>query len=68
MRYLPVNATGMENTHICRHFANLALTPYVVTPYLNRLSGTFKMRGHNIRFIAELTKIIPNCHQILPLI
>ena len=22
-RYLPVNATGMENTHICRHFANL---------------------------------------------
>ena len=26
-RYLPVNATGMENTHICRHFANLAENP-----------------------------------------
>ena len=22
-RYLPVNATSMENTHVCRHFANL---------------------------------------------
>ena len=22
--YLPVNTTGMENTHICWHFANLA--------------------------------------------
>ena len=26
------------------------------------------MRGHNICFYAELTKIIPNYHQILPLI
>ena len=25
-RYLPVNAIGMENTHICRHFANLDQT------------------------------------------
>ena len=24
--------------------------------------------GHNIRFNAELTQIIPNYHQILPLI
>ena len=22
-QYLPVNIPGMENTHICRHFANL---------------------------------------------
>ena len=22
--YLPVNTAGMENTHICQHFANLA--------------------------------------------
>ena len=42
--------------------------PYVVTPHLNRLVKTVQMRGHNIRFYAELTKIIPNYHQILPLI
>ena len=26
-----------------------------------------RMRGHNVCFYAELTKIIPNYHQILPL-
>ena len=41
---------------------------YVVTPHLNRLIETVQMRGHNIWFHAELTKIIPNYHQILPLI
>ena len=39
---------------------------YDVTPHLNRLGETFQMRGHNIYFYAELTKIIPNYHQILP--
>ena len=41
---------------------------YVVTPYLNRLIETVQMRGHNIHFYAVLTKIIPNYHQILPLV
>ena len=41
---------------------------YVVTPHLNRLIETVQMRGHNICFDAELTKIIFNYHQILPLI
>ena len=42
--------------------------PHVVTPHLNRLIETVQMRGHNICFNAELTKIISNYHQILPLI
>ena len=42
--------------------------PYVVTPHLNRLVKTVQMRGHIICFYAELIKIIPNYHQILPLI
>ena len=48
-------------------FLIFSLKPYVVTPYLNRIE-TVQMRGHNIRFYAELTNIISNYHQILPLI
>ena len=40
----------------------------VVTPHMNCLVETVQMRGHNICFNAELTKIIPNYYQILPLI
>ena len=36
-----------------------------MTPYLNHLIETVQIRGHNICFYAELTKIIPNYHQIL---
>ena len=39
-----------------------------VTPHLNGLVEMAQMRIHNICFYAELTKIIPNYHQILPLI
>ena len=35
-----------------------------MTPHLNCLKK-IQMRGHNIWFYAELTKIIPNHHQIL---
>ena len=49
-------------------FSYFSPKPYVVTPHLNRLDKTVQMRGHNICFYAELTKIIPNYHQILPLI
>ena len=42
------------------------MKPYVVTPHLKRLVKTVQMRGHNICLNAELTKIIPNYHQILP--
>ena len=50
------------------NFSYFSSKPYVVTPHLNRLDETVQMRGHNICFYAELTKIIPNYHQILPLI
>ena len=46
----------------------ILLKPYVVTPHLNRLIETVQMMGHNICFYTELTKIISNYHQILPLI
>ena len=50
------------------NFSYFSLKPYVMTPHLNPLKETVQMRGHNIHFYAELTKIIPICHQILPLI
>ena len=50
------------------NFSYLSSKPYDVTPHLNRLVETVQMRGHNICFYAELTKTIPNYHQILPLI
>ena len=50
------------------NFSYFSLKPYVVTPHLNRLDEAVQMRGHNICFYAELTKIIPNYHQTLPLI
>ena len=59
------------------NFSYFSSKPYVVTPHLNRLIETVQMRGHveavqmrghNIWFCAELTNIIPNYHQILPLI
>ena len=34
-----------------------------MTPHLNRLAETIQMRGHNLLFYAEITKIIPNYHQ-----
>ena len=45
-----------------------SLKPYVVTTHLNRPVETVQMRGHNIYFYAELTKIVPSYHQILLLI
>ena len=48
-------------------FSYFSSKPYVVTPHLNGLDETVQMRGHNICFYAELTKIIPSYHQILPL-
>ena len=36
-----------------------------MTPHLSRLDETVQMRGHNRWFYAELSKIIPNYHQIL---
>ena len=50
------------------NFSYFSLKPYVVTRHLNRLNETVQMRGHNLRFYAELTNIIPSYHQILPLI
>ena len=50
------------------NFSYFSMKPYVVTPHLNRLKETVQIRGHNICFGAELTKIIPDYCQILPLI
>ena len=41
---------------------------FTVTPHLNRRVETVQIRGHNIWFYAELTKIIPNYHQKHPLV
>ena len=50
------------------NFSYFSSEPYVVTPHLNRLVEMVQMWTHNICFYVELTKIIPNFHQILPLI
>ena len=50
------------------NFSYISSKPYVVTPHLNRLIETVQMKCHNICLYAELTKIIPNYHKILPLI
>ena len=49
-------------------FSYFSSIPYVVTPHLDHFTKTVQMRGSNIRLYAELTKIIPNYHQIFPLI
>ena len=38
-------------------FSYFSSKPYVETPYLKCLIETVQMRGHNIWFYAELTKI-----------
>ena len=53
---------------IDRKFSYFSFELYVVTPHLNRLFETAQMRGHNICFNGELTKIILNYQQILSLI
>ena len=50
------------------NFSYVSMKPYVVTPHLNRRNETIQMRGPNMCFYAELAKIIPTYHQILPLI
>ena len=42
--------------------------PYVVKFHLNHFVMTVQMRSHNIYLYAELTKVIHNYHQILPVI
>ena len=71
----------LVHTYVCRaldkmkylmiiwdNFSYFSLKPYVVTPHLSLLVETVQMRAHNIHFCAKLIKIIPNYHQILPLI
>ena len=38
-------------------FFYMSLKPYVVTPHLNSLVETAQIRGQNICFYAELTKL-----------
>ena len=39
-----------------------------MTAHLKHLVEMVEIRGHNIGFCAELTKVIPNYNQIFPLI
>ena len=48
------------------NFSYFSLKSYVVTPHLNCLDETVQMRGHNLRFYAELTKNYS--YLLLPLI
>ena len=50
------------------YFSYILLKPYIVTPHLHRLDETVQMRGLKVSFYAELTKIIPNYHQVPSLI
>ena len=50
------------------NFSYFSLKPYVVTSCLNCLVERVQIRGHSILcFCAELTNIICNFNQILPL-
>ena len=53
---------------ITEGFFYFSLKPYVVTPQLNRLVETVQMRGQNICFYVEFTKIIPYYRQTFSLI
>ena len=55
-------------TEIEDNFSYFSLKPYAVIPHLNLLDKTVQIRGHNICFYVELTNIITNYHQMLPLI
>ena len=41
------------------NFCYFCTKTYVMIPHLNRLDKTVQMKGHNICFYAEMTKIIP---------
>ena len=63
-----------QTAPVCRYkgvfddnFSQFSSKPYVVTLHLNRLE-IFRFVGPQHMFHAELIKIIPNYHQILPLI
>ena len=61
------NKSSREEGVFDDNFSYFSSKPYVVTPHLNRLIESVQMRGHNLCFYAELTKNIPNYHQILSL-
>ena len=48
-------------------FCKFCLKTYVVTRHLNRLEETVQMRGHNVWFYAELTKITSSTPSYLEL-
>ena len=50
------------------NFSYFSIKPYLVTPHLNCFFKVVQMKGHNIWFSPELTKIIPDYHQMLLLI
>ena len=47
---MPVNTSGMENMHICRHFCNLVLGPLLFSLYINDILSDIESE---IRHFAE---------------
>ena len=47
------------------NYSYFSVKPYVVIPHPNRLVGSYEGSQH--MFLTKLTKIIPNYHQVLPL-
>ena len=69
MHNLNYKARALDKRRVAiDNYSYFSSKPYVVTTHPNRLDETVQMRGNNICFYAELTKIIPNHHQIFPLI
>ena len=66
--YYSVNKSSRYKGVFDDNFSYFSSKPYVVTPHLNHLAETVQTTGHAICFYEELIKIIPNYHQIFPLI
>ena len=52
-RYLPVNATGMENTRVCRQFANLG-QKYIPVVHVETMS--LREMGPQLKLPINVTK------------
>ena len=67
-KFIIIEISALDKREYLIFYSYFSSKPYVVTPHLNRLIETVQMRDHKICFYEELTIIIPNYHQILPLI
>ena len=65
-RYFPVNATGMANMLICRHFANLANNRLVCSPFSDFIwdFGKLPFPTHLGKYFIKIGKIRAKIHEI----